>query len=240
MPHARTAALQAPDIALRITILAAIALFCLALPVGAQQQAAEPDGLVRVRTERFDAAYLAPGADFSGYTTVMLDPTEASFARNWLRDYNRDVSSLDRRLSEDEAREMLQTAQTAFHEMLTEAYRAGGYEVVTTPAPDVVRLRTALANVRVSAPDVMSAGRVRTFSSDAGEAVLILEARDSMSGALLGRGFDRRTIDDNMRLTYRDSVSNRSDFRRVFRRWADMSVEALNKLKTTPAPAAAG
>jgi hypothetical protein len=234
MSHART-------IDFRVYVLAAAAALSmiLAFPAPAQTQTAEPDGLVRVQSQHFDAAFLAPGADFRSYTKVMLDPTEADFARNWQRDYNNTQRDLGARISDDDAREILQTAQTAFHDVLTQAYRTGGYEIVTTPGPDVLRIRTGLANIRISAPDTMSAGRSATFSSEAGQAVLVLEARDSMSGAVLGRAYDRRRIDDNTFMSYRNRVTNRADFERAFRRWADASVQALNNLRATPAPAAA-
>ena len=44
-----------------------------------------------------------------------------------------------------------------------------------------------VANLYINAPDTMSAGRSRTYTTEAGEATLVLEARDSTSGALLGR-----------------------------------------------------
>src|SRR5664279_311742 len=46
------------------------------------------DGLVEVKSKRLDHVYLRPGADFRGYTKVMLDPTQVTFASNWLTDLN--------------------------------------------------------------------------------------------------------------------------------------------------------
>jgi hypothetical protein len=194
--------------------------------------------LVLVDSERFDVAYLAPGVDFSVYTKVMIDPTQAAFKKDWVEDYNRDAQ-LSQRISEDDAREALETIQSGFQDIFAQAYRDAGYEVVTTPAPDVLRLATGVVNITVNAPDRMTAGRTRSFSSEAGQAALILEARDSMSGALLGRGVDQREIGDDLFMMQRTSVSNRFDFERVFKAWAEMSVQALGTLRTLPAPAAA-
>jgi hypothetical protein len=206
----------------------------------AQSPPAEWDGLVRVQSRNFDVAYLAPGADFSGYTKVMLDPTEVAFKRNWLRDYNNSVVGVSNRMSEEEARDILQAVQSGFEDVFAAAYREGGYEVVTTPGPDVLRLRTAVTNLDIAAPDVMSPGRGRTYGTEAGEATLVLEVRDSMSGAILGRGVDRRTAGDNSFMLQRNRVTNRADFERVFRHWAEMSVSGLQRLRDTPAPPAAG
>lgn len=41
------------------------------------------DGLVLVGSKRLDLVYLQPGADFRGYSKVMLDPTEVAFHKNW-------------------------------------------------------------------------------------------------------------------------------------------------------------
>jgi hypothetical protein len=210
-----------------------------AAPAGAQTQA-EWDGLVRVQSQNADAVFLAPGADFRPYTKVMIDPTEASFRQNWVRDYNRDIRGVSGRITDVDAQRALETIQSGFHEEFTEAYTRAGYQVVTTPGADVLRLRTGVLNISVAAPDVGSAGRRNTYAEDAGAATLFVEARDSMTGAILGRAVDGRVIDDDSTIRWRTRASNRADFSRAFRHWADLSVEGLNRLRTaTPVPAAA-
>ena len=208
-------------------------------PAHAQNPPAEWDGLVRVESRHFDAVYLAPGADFGAYTKVMLDPTEVSFKRNWLRDYNRDARGLSNRMSEDEAREILDAAQSGFQDVFREVYAQRGIQVVNEPGPDVLRLRTAVANLDVAAPDQMTPGRTSTYAREAGEATIVLEVRDSMSGAILGRGVDRREAGENSFVLRRTRVTNRADFQRMFRSWAELSAQALERLRTTPPPAAA-
>jgi hypothetical protein len=219
---------------------AAIGALAVASSAAAQSVPQEWDGLQRVDSERFRNAYLAPGAEFTGYSKVMLDPTEAAFTRNWQRDYNSSAMSLSDRITDTEASQILQEVQTAFHQSLTEAYRNGGYEIVTSPGPDVLRVRTGVANIRVSAPDSMSAGRTRTYAEDAGQATLIIELRDSMSGAVLGRAVDAQRVDDSGFMMRRNRSTNRWDFTRTFDRWSQNSVEALNHLRQLPAPAIAG
>jgi hypothetical protein len=77
-------------------------------------------------------------------------------------------------------------------------------------------------------------GGFATYSGQAGSGTLVIEARDSMSGALLTRGVDKRRIGDTNWMISRSSVSNRSDFARAFRAWAGMSVQALANLKAMP------
>jgi hypothetical protein len=206
-------------------------------------QAAKPpdtwDGLTLVKSKKLDAVYLLPGADFRPYTKIMLDPTEVAFKKNWVRDYNSSTMGMSQRLDQKQADKIMDAVRTGMGEIFTKAYRDAGYQIVETPGPDVLRVRTGVMNLDIAAPDTMAPGRSVTFSQDAGEATLVLEARDSQTGALLGRALDRRAAGDS-RPYLRNSVTNVSDFERVFKSWADASVQGLTKLKTlSPLGAAA-
>ncbi len=188
------------------------------------------DDLVAVKAKRLDAVYLLPGADFRAYTKVLLDPTEVAFKKNWLRDYNSSSVGLSGRISEADVQRAVETIRTKFGEIFAKAYGEAGYGVVSAPGPDVLRVRTAVINLRVTAPDIRSAGRSYTFAREAGEATLVLEARDSLSGAILGRAVDRRLAGDTSTML-RNSIRNRSDFSRLFTDWAKASVLGLAELK---------
>jgi hypothetical protein len=217
--------------------LAIVAGLLVALPVAAQLPD-NWDGLVKVRSPRADAVYLAPGAEFQAYTKVMLDETEVAFRQNFLRDYNRSARGAGR-ITDAEATEIVNAVRTGFEGIFAEEYRRAGYEVVTQPGSDVLRLRTAVVNLYVTAPEQMMAGRVRSYSYDAGQATLILEARDSISGALLGRAVDSRIAGDNLPAR-RTRVSNQADFEQLFRTWARASVAGLATLKAQPPVPAPG
>ncbi len=65
----------------------------------------------------------------------------------------------------------------------------------------------------------------------------MLEARDSSTGALLGRVVDRRETQDTQGLQVTTRVTNLADFRTLFDRWAKISVKGLNELKElSPVP----
>ncbi|MDX3885403.1 MULTISPECIES: DUF3313 family protein [Sphingomonas] len=219
---------------LKGTAVRVAALWLLAALPATPSSAAKPpdtwDNLHKIHSKKMDYVYLLPGADFRTYTKVMLDPTEVAFEKNWLRDYNNSSVAMTMRLSDSDAQRILSQVQTGFHDILSKAYAKGGYQVVNAPGPDVLRLRTAVINLSVTAPDTMPAGRVRTFSRDAGGATLVLEARDSLSGAVLGRAVDSRDIGDSMPY-FRNSVTNRGAFSDVFDRWAKISVDGLGELK---------
>ena len=206
----------------------------LAVVHGPPALAAKPpttwDGLVRVKSKRLEYVYLLPGADFRGYHKVMLDPTELAFKKNWLREYNNSTRSLSSRLRESDVQEAISKGSQVATEILAEACREGGYPVVSESGPDVMRLRTGVVDISVTAPDVQTAGRTRSFAEEAGYATLVVEVRDSVSGALLGRAVDGKVAGDNSMLI-RNSVTNRGDFRSLMKRWASISVRGLDELK---------
>jgi hypothetical protein len=188
------------------------------------------DGLLRVQAKKLDAVYLMPDADFRIYTKVIIDLPQIAFRKNWQRDYNSTNRGTSGRVGDEDVRRAIDGASERFREVLTKTYTDAGYQVVSQPGADVLRLSTAIINVDVVAPDMMTAGRSRTYSEEAGEATLAVEARDSLSGALLGRALDRRIAGDNSSFR-RNSVTNRSDFDRLFSIWAKLSAEGLAKLK---------
>ena len=189
------------------------------------------DGLVQVKAKRLNLVYLQPGADFRGYTKVMLAPTELAFEKNWQRDYNRGTRSPSSRISDSEIQDALKRGVAASNDIFAEAWTKAGYAVVTDPGPDVLRVNTGIVHIRVSAPDQPTAGRSYNFSGEAGSATLFVEARDSLTGALLGRAIDQRIAGDNS-AAWRTSSSNRGDFRAMVERWAAASVRGMDELKS--------
>ena len=103
--------------------------------------------------------------------------------------------------------------------------------MVNDAGPDVLRVKTGVLNIRVSAPDRQTPGRSMTFSEQAGSAALVVEARDSMSGALLGRAIDQKIVGDTQSL-WRTSASNRADFREAVQQWAAATVRGMEELKS--------
>ncbi len=191
------------------------------------------DNLVRVKSKRMQNVYMAPGADFRPYTKVMLDPTEVAFKKNWAREYNsRTVRSLSGRISDADVEQMVDEGGKAASETFAQSFAAGGFPVVNAPGDDVVRVRTAIINLTVTSPDKMTAGRSRTYSGEAGTATLVVEARDSVSGALLARVVDSQVAGDSSVFLSRTRASNRADFRALAERWAKSTVSGLQQLKS--------
>lgn len=214
-----------------VLALAAATLPAAPPPAMAAAPPADWDGLAQVKSKRLRYVWLLPGADFRAYHKVMLDPTEIAFKKNWQRDFNRTSRDLSSKVTDAQVKRVIDEGGPAAHAIFAKAYAAGGYPVVGVAAPDVLRIRTGIINLSVNAPDRMSAGRTRSYSQEAGYATLVIEARESMTGALLGRAVDPRVAGDNTMAMIRNSVTNRADFRMLGERWAKSSVAGLDELK---------
>lgn len=219
---------------MRLNIAAPLAAVLIAVAATPQIAVARPaptwDNLIRVPSRKLDNVYLLPGADFRPYTKVMIDPAEVAFKRGWLKDYNASARNPSARISDQDGRRMLQTAREGFDQVIREAFWDAGYQVVTEAGPDVLRVSPTVFDLVVTAPDTQTAGRSTTWSVEAGEASVAVEARDSSTGAVLGRAVDQRTLDDSM-MRQRSSVSNRADFERLFRSWSKTFVDGVAHLK---------
>lgn len=188
------------------------------------------DDLVLVKSKRFARAYVLPGADFRPYSKVMLDPTEVAFEKDWLRDYNRTTTSRVNRFSESDLHKAAVEGGKAATQIFTKAFTDAGVPVVADAGPDVIRLRTLVFNVRVTAPEMPTAGRSTTYAQEAGSASVLIEALDSATGAVLGRVVDSKVAGDAFMMR-RNTVTNRSDFAILGRRWAKSAVEAFQELR---------
>lgn len=211
----------------------------LAAPAGSGIPATT-EGLVKVPSKRLAAVYLLPGADLRAYTKIMLDPVQVSFRKGWLKDVN-SSRGVTRRVSEDDAQQIAAAMRSGFQDIFAAAFKAKGYEIVASPGPDVLRLAAEVANVYLNAPDPMAGAGVRSYTVEAGEATMVLAARDSTTGAVLGIALDRRTTGGAGHATMASSVSNRFEFQELFQDWARACVNGLEQLKAhSPLPQAAG
>ena len=223
-------------------VCAATLLVTTAGPTLSAAPAATWDDLSWVQSWNLSAVYLVPGENFCAYKKVKLDTPQVAFRQNWLRDFNRTTVGLSQRLTQADADRVMDEVRTGFAQILVKAYTDAGVEVVNTPGHDVLQVGTAIANLAVSAPDRMTAGRSRTFSREAGSATLVVEARDSMTGAVLGRAVDSRLAGDTGS-ALRNRVTNRADFSRLFTTWGRAAANGLNELRNRsggcPTPTAA-
>ena len=202
--------------------------------VASGQTPESPDGLVKVTPRRMELAWLRPGADFRPYTKVIVEPTQVAFRPDWRKDYNLNAT-LGNWVSQEQADKIMAAARTNFDEIFRDAFRKAGYEVVTNPGPDVLRVISGVLDLDVNAP-LGQDGPGTTWIISAGQAALIVEVRDTVTNALLGRVADRRETQDLGRQLASDTT-NLYDFRLLFSLWAGICTKALGELKSvSPIP----
>ena len=186
------------------------------------------DGLHLKPHSKVAIAYVKPDADFSIYESFMMLDTYVAFKKDWQRDTRvagRRVSNKDMERIKKEAAELL---HDTFENELDEK---GGYKFVEAAGDKVLLLRPALIDLEITAPDIPVAGRVTQYVASAGAATLYIEMYDSVSGEILGRVIDRRRMQDYGRVGRANSVSNRSDARRMFRRWAEQLRTGMDEVR---------
>ena len=192
------------------------------------------DGLVPVESRQLDQLRLRPDADLGGYRRIMIDPVQVEFRDDWLKNINYYTRNPSRWLGKDDARRIAEDAAAGLRDSVAEAFKARGYEIVGAPESGVLRLTPSATDLDVYAPDRLSPWRTRTFTRDAGQATLLLEARDAVSGTLLGRVVHRGRAQQMGRLERATDVSNRFWFDALFGRWAANCVAAFEASGSRP------
>ena len=170
--------------------------------------------------------YVKPEADFSVYEEFLMLDAYVAFKKNWQRDSRvggRRVSNKDMEKIKVEAAELL---HESFKKELDEV---GGYRFVDKSGDKAMILRPALIDLDITAPDIPVAGRVTSYVASAGAATLFLELYDSVSGEILARLVDRRSMQDYGHARWANSVSNRADAARMFRRWATLLRQGMDE-----------
>ena len=186
----------------------------------------EWDGLARVKSKQLDHVYKLPEADFSGYKRVRLDPIEVEFDKNWKP--NQSERSPSRRLTDADIQKIREALAKEFHKVFTEELSEHGYPVVAENGEDVLRVSAAIANLYITAPEKMSAGVSRTYTTSAGHMTLVAELRDSVTGQLLARAVDSVQGRDTGSFMITNSVTNMSAARTALTKWARVLREGLD------------
>jgi hypothetical protein len=211
---------------------AVIAFSGLALSASSADKApAEWDGLQKTKIKNIDLGYVRPGVDLTAYKRIMIDPVEVRFSKDW--NPNRTgsrlpVSQADR---DEIAMKLGALAEKTWADVLS---KDNGYPIAKEPAPDVMRLSTALIDVYINAPDVATAGRSRTYVMDAGHMTLVAEMRDGETGALFARVVDVAVGTDTGQLQWSNSVENSAEARDAVTRWAKMLRKRLDAVHEHP------
>ena len=176
-----------------------------------------------------DIAYVwaEEGANLAQYNRIYLAEPLVAFKKNWRRDQNRGVN----KVSTSDMERIKKKVADMFMEIFTEELEAGGYSLATERAEDVLIVKPAIINLDVNAPDVMSAGRSRTYAQHAGSMTLYLELIDSETDDLLAKAVDPTADYDSGYFQWQSSVANRAAGKRMMKPWAEALRKGLDEAR---------
>jgi hypothetical protein len=180
------------------------------------------EGLKLVPDTKAAAVYVLPEADFKQYSKFLILEPYIAFKKDWKREH--------RGVSNSEMERIKERLGNLFVEVFTDTLEAGGYPVVTAAGDDVLILRPALIDLDVTAPDVMTADRGRTYVANAGAVTIYIELLDSTTGAMLARAIDRKAARDRGTFQLSSSVSNAAEARTALKYWAELLRDRLKAI----------
>ena len=219
-----------------LTLIAALLVSGTAIAEKQDPPQTTTDGLTLVKQTKSRLVYQADDIDLQQYSKVMIVDCFVSFAKNWQRDYNRDVMGLDGKVRDSDVKRMKEGMAAEFKKVFTKTMTELGHEVVTEPAADVLILRPAIINIVANAPDVRSASMTRTYVADPGQMTLFLELYDSVSSALLARVIDAQDAARSApRMSYSNKVTNVAAVDHILKGWATELAEHLGAVKADSA-----
>ncbi len=186
------------------------------------------DGLYPVKGVRVSKAWARQDVDLSIYNKIMLEGAGIQYRPVKNVSATRAASSRASEfpISESTKERMEKVLSEAF---LAELSKTDRFEFVSEPGPDVLLIRGALIDV-VSHVPPQSVGRSDIYLSSVGEATLLVELIDSQTEAVLIRAVDRRAAATMGVPMKANSVSNKSEIRRLAGGWGRSLREALEYL----------
>lgn len=219
---------------MRTFLTAAIIVAIVFLPGQAMGQQIEPnaevsyDGLHKIKNAAFRYAWSDPEADWARYDKIIPGGAQFQFRAVKKTSSTRAASATSEFWIDDKTKEKLTAEVSAvFADELAKSER---FTVVDKPGPDVLIIRGGLGDI-VSRVPPDQAGRHEVYLSSVGEATLLLEVVDSMSGEVLFRGLERRSAERTgpMRSS---TATTYSEVRRLARRWGEKLRKGLDALPT--------
>jgi len=187
------------------------------------------DGLVAINNSVFQRAWIDPDIDLSVYSKIL--PGGAEFEFRAVRSTGtsmRASSSSEFQISEENQQRLIDTVSEVFKEELGKSQY---FTITDERGPDVLIVKGALLDI-VSRVPPQRAGRSDVFLSSVGEATLVLELRDSISGETLYRAADRRAAEPaGSRGVRANTVTTWNEVRRLARRWATRLREGLDSTR---------
>jgi len=183
-----------------------------------------PDGLVRVQSKRVDSLFIMPGMSLTKYRRVMFDKVDVAFKADWQVNHPN--------IPPEDIENIRYGATSVFRTEFAQALEQGGYAVVETPGPDVLRVSASIVDLGVVGGSTAGTGeRGNNYIVSTADMSLVAELRDSQSGAALARAIDRKRGRNYGNLQVADQATNTAEARQAFAQWAGYLRDALDEAK---------
>ena len=214
------------------SIMLMMSIFVLAFAgFAAAQDAPETsfDGLVKQEKGRFKLTYVDPDIDFSVYNKYIAGTAQFQF-----RAVKKTSSMTARRsnqrefwISDADKQKLEDTVSSIFAEELA---KSETFTETNEPGPDTLIIRGALHDIVSQVPPEII-GRGEIYLSSMGEATLIIEAVDSLSGEVIYRAIERRAAArPGNQLVVANTVTSWAELRRLARRWASNLRDGMDSI----------
>jgi hypothetical protein len=214
--------------------ISVVALLAGCTPTPTIQQGADAeltfDGLVRIDNARFSNAWIDPDIDLSQYDKIMAGGAEFEF-----RAVKKSSGSTITRRSNESEFWINDKSKQELTEIVSEAFRkelqkSEHFTMADAAGPNVLVIVGGLHDIVSRVPPDM-VGRGDIYLSSVGEATLVLEARDSLSGETIYRAIDRRAAERaGGQMVLSNTVTTKSEVRRLAQRWATRLREGLDSI----------
>jgi len=182
------------------------------------------EGLATVRSRAFDTAQVRPGTDFGAYTRITLRPPELAY-----------------RAPEQAAMEFPLTGEqkVLFRDALAAAFENAfsGLETLTltdTPGPGTLALHVRVEDIvaKVAPRSVGRGGRAGALLEASGNAVVVIELRDSQSNTILARGVSAASARGAATRSSGEVKTRFESSAQVVDEWARIARDGVNALVT--------
>lgn len=192
-----------------------------------QESAQSPSDLARDTDTAFKLAYVAPGTDWKKYKTIHLRTLEVPIDVRDASSGHRTRGRESYVLGDKEVAALQDAYNTAMRNVLSQA----GYTFVDTPQADTLIVAPQVMRIRLNAPientRASYSGRGRTYSRGAGSITIGAVLADGDSSNVVAQVADHGVPSNMWRVNNR--VTNLSDARQAFNRWARSLRDTLQK-----------
>ena len=188
------------------------------------------DGLVRIDHSRFANAWVDPDVDLSQYNKIMVGDAVFEFRavkKSTSQTTTRRANESEFWISDKNKESLIEIVSEAFRK---EMQKSKHFTAADAPGPDVLIIVGGLHDIVSRVPPDMI-GRGDIYLSSVGEATLVLELKDSLSGETIYRAIDRRAAERaGGTMMTSNTVTTKSEVRRLAQRWATRLREGLDSI----------